>query len=354
MTTKRPVISELNDRSREIFMKIVESFVETGEPIGSRSLSQQLSTHLSPATIRNVMADLEDFGLLFAPHTSAGRMPTDLGLRMFVDGLLEVGNLSSDERNDLDSRLAGTGKSLESVLEEAGSMLSGLSNCAGLVLAPTTDSPLKHIEFVNLSPGKALVVMVTAEGVVENRILEVPRDIPASAFTEATNYLNARLVGRTIAEARSSINAEIEQSKIQLNKLSAKVVEAGLATWAGDAASGNVRGTLIVRGQANLLEDVNAIDNLERIRALFSALETNETMLKILELADTAEGVQIFIGADNELFNLSGCSFIVAPYHSSSSQLVGAIGIIGPTRMNYARIIPMVDYTAKLIGKIMG
>ena len=354
MNTKRLVISELNNRSREIFMKIVESFVETGEPIGSRSLSQQLSTSLSPATIRNVMADLEDFGLLFAPHISAGRMPTDTGLRMFVDGLLEIGNLTSDERDDLESRLAGTGKSVEGVLEEAGTTLSGLSNCAGMVLAPTTDSALKHIEFVNLSPGRALVVMVTAEGVVENRIIEVPRDIPASAFTEATNYLNSRLIGRTINEARLAINTEIEQSKNQLNMLSAKVVETGLATWAGDVDAGNVPGTLIVRGQANLLDDVNAVDDLERIRALFSALETDETMLKILELADTAEGVQIFIGADNELFNLSGCSFIVAPYHSSSSQLVGAIGVIGPTRMNYSRIIPMVDYTAKLIGKLMG
>lgn len=354
MDTKRPVISELSDRSREIFMKIVESYVETGEPIGSRSLSQQLVTSLSPATVRNVVADLEDSGLLYAPHTSAGRMPTDLGLKLFVDGLLEVGNLSSEERSDLESRLAGSGKSVEGILEEAGATLSGLSNCAGLVLAPTTESPLKHIEFINLSPGRALVVMVTVEGVVENRILEVPKDIPASAFIEATNYLTARLVGRTIGEARLLINSEIEKSRVDLNKISAKVVEAGLATWAGESNSGTVPGTLIVRGQANLLEDVNAMADFEQIRSLFSALETDETMLKLLELAETAEGVQIFIGADNELFNLSGCSFIVAPYHSSSSQLVGAIGIIGPTRMNYARIIPMVDYTAKLIGKIMG
>jgi len=354
MDTKRPVISELSDRSREIFMKIVESYVETGEPIGSRSLSQQLVTSLSPATVRNVVADLEDSGLLYAPHTSAGRMPTDLGLKLFVDGLLEVGNLSSEERSDLESRLAGSDKSVEGILEEAGATLSGLSNCAGLVLAPTTESPLKHIEFINLSPGRALVVMVTVEGVVENRILEVPKDIPASAFIEATNYLTARLVGRTIGEARLLINSEIEKSRVDLNKISAKVVEAGLATWAGESNSGTVPGTLIVRGQANLLEDVNAMADFEQIRSLFSALETDETMLKLLELAETAEGVQIFIGADNELFNLSGCSFIVAPYHSSSSQLVGAIGIIGPTRMNYARIIPMVDYTAKLIGKIMG
>ena len=353
MDTKKTVISELSDRSREIFMKIVESYVETGDPIGSRSLSEQLSTNLSPATIRNIMADLENNGLLFAPHISAGRLPTDLGLKIFVDGLLEIGNLSPDERSNLESRLAGTGKSVEAMLEEAGKTLSGLSNCAGLVLAPTTESPLKHIEFINLSPGRALVVLVTAEGVVENRILEVPSDIPAFVFTEATNYLNARLVGHTLNEARSLIHSEIIESRVQLDKLSAKVVETGLATWAGDKNTQTTLGTLIISGQVNLLDDVNAIADLESIRRLFTALETDETMLRLLDLADSAEGVQIFIGADNELFDLSGCSFIVAPYHSSSSQFIGAIGIIGPTRMNYARIIPMVDYTAKIIQKIL-
>ncbi len=354
MDTKRSIISELSDRSREIFMKIVESYVETGDPIGSRLLSEQLSANLSPATVRNVMADLENCGLLFAPHISAGRMPTELGLKIFVDGLLEIGNLSSEERDNLEGRLAGTGKSVEGMLEEAGSTLSGLSNCAGLVLAPTTESPLKHIEFINLSPGRALVVLVTAEGIVENRILEVPRDIPAFVFTEATNYLNARLVGHTLNEVRALIVSEIGESRVRLNKLSAKVVEEGLATWAGEKSSHTTPGTLIIRGQGNLLDDVNAIADLESIRRLFSALETDETMLRLLDLADRAEGVQIFIGADNELFDLSGCSFIVAPYHSSSSQFIGAIGIIGPTRMNYARIIPMVDYTAKLIGKLIG
>lgn len=354
MDTKRPVISELNSRSREIFMKIIDAYVETGEPIGSRSLSQRLSTSLSPATIRNVMADLEESGLLFAPHTSAGRLPTEAGLRLFVDGLMEAGNLSTDERADLESRFAGTGKSLESVLEEVGQTLSGLSNCAGLVLAPKTDSPLKHIEFVHMHPGRALVVMVTAEGVVENRIIDVPADIPASAFVEATNFLNARLVGRTVNEAQKEILTELEQSRQQLDNLSTKVVEAGLATWGGDGDDANSGGTLIVRGQSNLLGDISGISDLERIRALFAVLETNETMLKILDLAETGEGVQIFIGADNELFNVSGCSFIVAPYNSSSNQLVGAIGVIGPTRMNYARIVPMVDYTAKLIGRLVG
>ncbi len=354
MDTKRPVISELNDRSREIFMKIVDAYVATGEPIGSRSLSQLLSTSLSPATIRNVMSDLEKSGLLFAPHTSAGRLPTDAGLRMFVDGLLEVGNLSLEERTDLESRFAGSGKSLEGVLGEVGQTLSGLSSCAGLVLAPKTDSSLKHIEFVHMHPGRALVIMVTAEGVVENRIINVPADIPASAFTEATNFLNAKLVGRTVHEAQAEILAELEQGRRQLDALTAEVVEAGLATWAGDINESSTGGTLIVRGQSNLLEDINVVSDLERIRALFAVLETNETMLKILDLAETGEGVQIFIGADNELFNISGCSFIVAPYNSNSNQLVGAIGVIGPTRMNYARIIPMVDYTAKLIGRMIG
>lgn len=354
MDIKRSVVSELNSRSREIFMKIVESYMETGDPIGSRLLSEQLSGNLSPATVRNVMADLEKYGLLFAPHISAGRMPTELGLKIFVDGLLEIGNLSSEERNNLESRLAGTGKSIEGMLEEAGAALSGLSNCAGLVLAPTTKSALKHIEFINLSPGRALVVLVTAEGIVENRVLEVPNDIPAFVFREATNYLNTRLVGRTLNEVRSVILAEISENRVQLNKLSAKVVEAGLAKWAGNSSASNLSGALIIRGQGNLLGDVSATADLESIRRLFAALETDETMLRLLDLADHAEGVQIFIGADNELFDLAGCSFIVAPYHSNSSQFVGAIGIIGPTRMNYARIIPMVDYTAKLIGKLIG
>ena len=353
INNKQSAGSLLNDRSREIFMKIVESYVETGDPIGSGVLSKQLSTSLSPATIRNVMADLESFGLLYAPHTSAGRIPTDYGLKLFVDGLLEIGNLSSEERKNLELRLAGSGKSVEEMLEEAGSTLSGLSNCAGLVMVPTTQSPLKHIEFIHLSPGRALVVLVTSEGVVENRIIEVPKDLPAYIFNEVSNYLNKRLVGHTISEVIGSLQSEIEESKIQLDTLTSKIVEAGLATWSKNNNQNNSPGTLIIRGQANLLDDVNVISDLEDIKNLFSFLETNETMFKLLELADQAEGVQIFIGADNDLFNLSGCSFIIAPYHSKSNKLVGAIGIIGPVRMNYARIIPMVDYSAKLIGKIM-
>ena len=348
--TKRPAITELNDRSREVFRQIVDTFMETGEPVGSRTVSQQLTTRLSPATIRSVMADLEDAGLLYAPHTSAGRLPTEAGLRMFVDGLLELGNLSSEERRDLEGRVAGTGRSVERLLEEASAALSGLSHCAGLVLAPKTETPLKHIEFVNLSPGRALVVMVTSEGVVENRLVHLPPDVPASALVEATNYLSSKTVGLTLSEAQKQINEELAQNRVQLDQLTARVVEAGLATWAG----GETGGTLIIRGQANLLEDVTAVTDLERIRTLFDALEKEETMLQLLGLAERGEGVQIFIGADNDLFSVSGCSMIVAPYHSSQQHLVGAIGVIGPMRMNYARIIPMVDFSAKLIGKIIG
>ena len=296
------------------------------------------------------MADLEDAGLLYSPHTSAGRLPTNAGLRIFVDGLLELGNLNNEDKSDLEGRVAGTGRSFEEVLEEATNTLSGLSNCAGIVLAPKIETPLKHIEFFHLNPGRALVVLVTADGIVENRIIEVPRDIPPSAFIEASNFLNSRFVGQTIKDTCDNILRELENNRALLDTLTSKVLEAGLATWAGDKKDG----TLIVTGHSKLLEDVNAIADLEQIRKLFSALETTELMLKVLEMTDKGEGVQIFIGADNDLFDLSGCSFIVAPYKSNQNQLVGAIGVIGPTRMNYARIIPMVDYTAKLLSRIIG
>jgi len=344
------MIHDLNERSREVFRHIVDAYVASGEPVGSRTLARRMDLRLSPATIRNVMADLEEAGLLFAPHTSAGRLPTEAGLRLFVDGLLEVGNLGEDERKALESRIAGSGRSVETLLQEATAALSGLAHCAGVVLAPKTESPLKHIEFVNLSPGRVLVVLVTENGAVENRIFEAPPGIQPSTLVEAGNYLGARLVGRTLREAHESILTELEQQRAQLDVLTTKVVEGGLATWAGEKTGG----VLIVRGQANLLSDIAAGADLERIRALFQALETKETVLKLLSLADTAEGVQIFIGAANQLFDITGCSLIVSPYRNTSEQIVGAIGVIGPTRMNYARIIPMVDYTAKLIGRLLG
>ncbi|MEK9725838.1 MAG: heat-inducible transcriptional repressor HrcA [Rhodospirillaceae bacterium] len=346
------MITELNERSREIFRLIVEAWVETGEPIGSRLLSRKLSQKLSPATIRNVMADLEDAGLLYAPHTSAGRLPTDQGLRLFVDGLLELGNLSSGERAAIEGQCAGTSSSVDGLLQEATATLSGLTGCASLVLAPKTESPLKHIEFVSLSPGRALVILVTESGVVENRIVQTPANLPASSLVQASNYLSARLVGRTVSEAYDEIMFELDEARAQIDQLTSSVVESGLATWAGGGDGGG--GSLIVRGQANLLEDVSAMADLERIRALFEALETKEEMLKLLSMTDAADGVQIFIGADNALFKLAGVSMVVDSFKNANEQIIGAIGVIGPMRMNYARIIPMVDYTAKLIGRLIG
>ena len=349
------MFQELNERSRDIFRQIVDAYLTTGEPIGSRTIASRLKTRLSPATIRNVMADLEDAGLLFSPHTSAGRLPTDTGLRLFVDGLLEVGNITEAERQSIEGLCAAHGNSVEGMLEEASSAISGLSGCAGLVMAPKTDTPLRHIELVSLSPGRAMVVMVTENGVVENRIIETPPDLPPSALIEAANYLGTRLVGRTVSEGSEEIMVELEAHQAQLDELTAKVVASGLASWS-KAETGNraSEGTLIVRGQANLLDDLSAHADLEQIRALFTALERKETMLKLLSLADTADGVQIFIGAQNTLFNMAGCSVIVSPYQNTREQIVGAIGVIGPTRMNYARIVPIVDYTAKLIGKLVG
>ena len=346
------MITELNQRSREIFRLIVDAYVATGEPVGSRTISRRLGMALSPATIRNVMADLEEQGLLYAPHTSAGRIPTEAGLRLFVNGLLEIGSLTEDERESIEAKVSSSGRSLQDVMREASGMLSGLSHCAGLVLAPKTDRPLKHIEFVSLGPGRALVVLVNEDGLVENRVIEVPVGVPAATLQMVSNFLSAKLVGRTLDEARQAVLREIEEQKTELDELSRRVVAAGLATWAGSGSQDG--GQLIVRGQAKLLEDVTALSDLERVRALFEALETKETMLRLLDATGQGDGVQIFIGAENVLFNHSGCSLIISPFQNSREQVIGAIGVIGPTRINYARIIPLVDYTAKVISRLVG
>ena len=344
----RSMPADLNKRAREVLRLIVDAYVETGEPVGSRAISRRLGMSLSPATIRNVMADLEEVGLLHAPHTSAGRLPTEAGLRLFVHGLLQVGHLSDDEREAINGRASAAGRSLPEMLGEATAVLSGLSGCTGLVVAPKTDKPLKHLEFVALGPGRTLIVMVTEDGVVENRVIETPLGIPAASLVMASNYLSSRLIGRTIDEGRAAILAEIQTAQTQLDSLTAGLVEAGLAIRSIGTDQ------LIVRGQGNLLEDIGDRADVIRIRALFEALETKDTMLKLLEAAKIAEGVQIFIGSENALFAHAGCSMIITPYMNSREQVVGAIGVIGPTRLNYARVIPMVDYTAKVIGRLLG
>ena len=345
------MVPDLNERSREVLRLVVEAYVETGEPIGSRSLSRKLGMSLSPATIRNVMADLEETGLLYAPHTSAGRLPTDAGLQLFVDGILEIGNLTETDRKNIEAQCAASGRTLNQVLEETSSLLSGLSHCAGLVVAPKKEAPLKHIEFVSLGPGRALVVIVNQDGLVENRVIDLPLGMPPSSLIEASNFFSAHVAGRTLGEAQERVHTQIAAERAELDQLSRSVVEAGLATWSNAGIGDDV---LIVRGQANLLEDVTGMADLERIRALFQKLETNEALLSLIEATEGAEGVQIFIGADNELFSLAGCSVIIAPFSNSEEKVVGAIGVVGPARINYGRIIPMVDYTAKIVGRVIG
>ena len=340
----------LDVRSAAVLREIVEQYVETGEPVGSRTLSRLLPQKLSPATIRNVMADLTDAGLLFAPHTSAGRLPTDRGLRLFVDGLLQFGDLSDDERATINIALAQSGRSLQDTLAQASTMLSGLSAAAGLVLAPKGDGPVRHIEFVPLSPGRALVVLVSADGQVENRIIETPPGLPPAALQQASNYLNAQLSGLSIAELRIRVAADISADRTALDALTNTVINAGLATWSSEGRAGS----LILRGQGRLLADVDQLEKLSAIQALFERLETEETMLRLLELAETSDGVRIFIGAESGLFGAAGVSMVVAPARNAQDRIVGAIGVIGPTRINYGKIIPVVDYTARVIGRLLG
>ncbi|WP_138380484.1 heat-inducible transcriptional repressor HrcA [Luteithermobacter gelatinilyticus] len=345
------LLEKLNDRSRDIFRRIVDTYLLTGDPVGSRTLSKQINPPLSPASIRNVMADLEESGLIYSPHTSAGRIPTEAGLRLFVDGLLEVGNLSEEERTTIRIKCHESGTRLEDVLDKATGLLSGLSHCASVVVAPKAERPLKHIEFVNLGSGRALVVLVSEGDDVENRIIEIPAGLTPSALIQAGNYLSTRMVGRTFSEARKIIEEELKQHKAELDALTQQVVEQGLAVRTSTDA--HDEGTLIVRGQANLLENLEAMEDLEKIRLLFEDLETKKDLVNLLDLAREAEGVRIFIGSENKLFSLSGSSVIASPYMDANNNILGVIGVIGPTRLNYARIIPMVDYTAKVIGNIL-
>jgi heat-inducible transcriptional repressor len=323
-------IAELNDRSREIFRQIVESYLVTGEPVGSRHLSRILPMTLSPASIRNVMADLEAAGLIFAPHTSAGRLPTEIGLRFFVDAMMEIGDVTAEERARIEVQMkaAASGHTLETALAEASTLLSGVSRGAGVVVTSKSNARLRHIE---------------------NRLLDLPAGLPAGALVEAGNFLNARIQGKTITDIKREIEARRGDMERELDALTAKLVEAGLATTVGPAEARQ----LIVRGQANLLEDLKAVEDLERIRLLFSDLETQTDVIDLLSRAEGGEGVRIFIGSENKLFSLSGSSMIAAPFRDGSQKIVGVLGVIGPTRLNYARIVPMVDYTAKVISRIL-
>ncbi len=345
--------SVLDDRSREIFRRIVESYLETGEALGSRNLSRLLPMSLSPASVRNVMSDLEELGLIYSPHVSAGRLPTQTGLRFFVDAFMQVGNLSDEERAAIDRqvRRADRDQPMESLMAEASLMLSGVSRGAGLVITTKSDPVLKHVEFIRLEPTKALAVLVGDHNQVENRIIELPAGVTSSQLVEAANFLNAHLTGQTLPELRNQLTKLKDAVQGELYALSQDLVERGLAVWSGDSEEGKPS-QLIVRGRANLLQGLDETADLDRLRLLFDDLEKKDSLIEILELAERGPGVRIFIGSENKLFSLSGSSLIVAPYRDGEDRIVGAVGVIGPTRLNYSRIVPMVDYTAQLLARL--
>ena len=344
-------LQDIDQRSREIFRTIVEAYLTSGEPAGSRNVARLLPMNLSAASVRNVMSDLETLGLLYAPHTSAGRLPTDLGLRFFVDSLLQIGDVDQHDRAVIEAQITSKGgQSMPDILAQASQMLSGLSQGAGVVLATKTVKRLKHIEFVRLEPTSALVVLVGEDGSVENRVLKLPLGLPASALIEAANFLNARLKGRTLEELRNDIESSKFAMESELDAITTRLIAAGLASW---GASPNDHSQLIVRGQSNLLQDLTAMEDLERIRLLFADLETQKDVIELLSRAEIADGVRIYIGSENQRFSLSGSSMIAAPFKDENQKIIGVLGVIGPTRLNYGRIVPVVDYTAKMIGRML-
>ena len=342
-------LGALDERARDIFRRVVETYLETGEPVGSRTVSKG-GLQLSPASIRNTMQDLTALGLLAAPHTSAGRLPTHAGLRLFVDGLMEIGDVGEEERRTIETRLAGRGRSFQEALDEASNLLSGLAGGAGMVVTPVREAGVKHVEFVPLDATRALVIMVFEDGTIENRLMVTPPGLTPSILQEASNFLSARLQGRTLAEAGVEIGAELKAARQELDQTAARLVQDGLAAWGGGGVGER---SLIVRGRANLLADATAREDLDRVRLLFDDLEQKEQLIGLLDDVRQAEGVRIFIGAETRLFSLSGSAVIAAPYMTGRQKVVGAIGVIGPARLNYARVIPLVDYTARVLGRLL-
>ena len=345
--SQESLLNELNDRSREVFRRVVESYLETGEPVGSRTLTRALSERLSAATVRNVMQDLEFLGLLDSPHVSAGRLPSQLGLRLFVDGMMEVDGVSADDRAAIDQTLGNDDPETGVLLDRVSTALSTITRGASLILMPKHEAPIRHIEFVSLGPDRALVVLVFADGHVENRIFTPPPGQTPSSMREAGNFLNAMAEGKTLAELRGHLVEQIALRRRELDVLAAELVQSGIALWGAEASDPR----LIVRGRSNLL--AREADDLDRVRVLFDDLERKRDIAEFLELAEDGEGVRIFIGSENKLFSLSGSALVVSPYMNADRKIVGAVGVIGPTRLNYGRIVPIVDYTAQLVGRVL-
>ena len=350
MTDGSKILTEMNERSREVFRRVVEGYLASGDPVGSRTLTRSMTERLSAATIRNVMQDLEFLGLLDSPHISAGRIPTQLGLRMFVDGLLEVGTLAAEDRQLIDTASASNEPDITSLLDHIGGTLSGITKGASVVLAPKAEAPIRHIEFVSLAADRALVVLVFANGHVENRVFTPPAGQTPSSMREAANFLNALAEGKTLSELRRSIGQDIAKRRQEIDSLARALVESGIALWDNSDEHSE---RLIVRGRSNLIENSAESQDIDRIRILFDDLERKRDIADFLELAETGEGVRIFIGSENKLFSLSGSSLVVSPYMNADRKIIGAVGVIGPTRLNYGRIVPIVDYTAQLVGRLL-
>ena len=350
MIEKKEILEEMNNRSREVFRRVVEGYLSDGEPVGSRTLSRDFSEDISAATIRNVMQDLEFLGLLGSPHTSAGRIPTQLGLRMFVDGILEVSEVDKNDRKKIDQIVSDETNQVENILDDISTTLSGVTQGASLVLTPKREAPIKHVEFLPLSANQALVVLVFADGHVENRLFKPPPGQTPSSMKEAANFLNAIMEGNTLSEAKKLIKNEIDYRRQELDTLARDLVQSGLALWE-DTEERHER--LIVKGRSNLLSESAQQEDLDRIKNLFDDLERKRDIADFLELTEKGEGVRIFIGSENKLFSLTGSSLVVSPYMNSDRKIIGAVGVIGPTRLNYGRIVPVVDYTAQLVGKMI-
>ena len=350
MADRKELLGQMSERSREVFRRVVEGYLETGDPVGSRTLTRSLSEQISAATIRNVMQDLEYLGLLDSPHVSAGRIPTQQGLRLFVDGFLEMGTVDQADRARIDATISGDDQDVSAALDHVSSALSFLTRGASIVMTPKHESaPIRHIEFVSLSADRALVVLVFADGQVENRLFQPPPGQTPSSMREAANFLNAMAEGRTLSDLRHRIRSEIAVRRQEIDSLAHDLVESGLAVWENAGLSSE---RLIVRGRSNLLETAGGED-VDRIRSLFDDLERKRDIAEFLELADEGDGVRIFIGSENKLFSLSGSSLVVSPYMNAERKIIGAVGVIGPTRLNYGRVVPIVDYTAQLVGRMV-
>jgi heat-inducible transcriptional repressor len=341
-------IGELSDRARDVFRLVVESYLESGQPVGSRTIARTSDLNLSPASIRNVMQDLEETGLLAAPHTSAGRVPTETGLRLFVDAIMQVAEPRAEDRAAIES-LLDRGGPIEEAISNATAALSGLSSCAGIVLVPKEEPALKQLAFVPLSARQAVAVLVGSDGSVENRVVDLPPGVTPSTLAEVGNYISSRLAGLTLREAQARLAKEINDGRAALDSAARELVARGLAIWSEDGAR---RPVLIVRGQANLIDEVAAAD-LDRVRQLLGELEGKEEIARLLDQAREGASMKIFIGSENALFALSGSSVIAAPYRGHDGKVVGVVGVIGPTRLNYARVVPMVDFTAKALSRLM-